>query len=68
MKLSTISEETKKWNFIPHEISDASQRKVGTDLCDLNSKDYPIIDNYTTNYFDISEIPDKNSSRVVCYT
>ena len=62
-----MSEETNGL-FIPHEISDASQTKVGTYLFDLHSKDYPIIDNYTTSYFDISEIPDKNSSRVMCHT
>ena len=47
---------------IKHEIPDTPWAKVGMDLFSMESKDYLIIVDYTTNYFDISQLPDKKSS------
>ena len=48
--------------YIPHEMPDIPWTKVGTDLFEIFSK------SYTSNFFDISEIPDKRSSTVVLHT
>ena len=60
-KLSTESE-------IQHEIPDNPWTKVAMDLFELESKNYVIIVDYNTNYFDLSLIPDKRSSTVVLHT
>ena len=54
--------------MIPHEIPVVPWSKVGTDLFDLESKSYLIVVDYTTNFYDISQIPDKLSSTVVTHT
>ena len=42
--------------------------KIGTDLFKLNERNYVIVVDYTTNFYDISQIPDKQSSTVVLHT
>ena len=54
--------------YIPHEMPDIPWTKVGTDLSEIFSKSYWIVVDYTSNFFDISEIPDKRSSTVVLHT
>ena len=54
--------------FIPHEIPDIPWTKVGTDLFEIYSKSYLIVADYTSNFFDISEISDKRSATVVLHT
>ena len=49
----------------PHDIP---WTKVGTDLFDLHSKSYLIIVDYTTNFYDISQIPDKTSRTLVTHS
>lgn len=55
-------------SMLAHEIPDTPWSKVGTDIFTLNSKDYLIIVDYTTNYYDISLLTDKQSRRVVTQT
>ena len=52
----------------PHDIPSTPWTKVGTDLFDLHSKSYLIIVDYTTNFYDVSQIPDKLSRIVVICT
>ena len=47
---------------IKHEIPETPWTKVGMDLFTLKSKDYLLVVDYTTNYFDISLLPNKKSS------
>ena len=54
--------------YITHEIPDIPWIKVGTDLCKIFSKSYLVLVDYISNFFDISEIPDKRSSTVVLHT
>ena len=54
--------------YIPHEIPDIPWTKVGTDLFEIFAKSYLIVVDYTSNFFDISEIPDKRSSTVGLHT
>ena len=54
--------------YIPHEIPDIPWTKVGTDLFEIFTKSYLIVVDYNSNFFDISEIPDKCSSTVVLHT
>ena len=54
--------------MIPHGIPEIPWTKVGTDLFILNSKIYLIVVDYTTNYFDISMLPNKESPTVVVHT
>ena len=54
--------------FIIHKIPDIPWTKVGTDLFEIYSKSYLTVVDYTSNFFDISEIPDKRSSTVVLHT
>ena len=58
----------KKESEIKHEIPERPWTKVGTDLFTLNSDDYLIVVDYTTNYFDLSRLPDKKSSTVAIHT
>ena len=52
---------------IKHEIPDTPWAKVVMDLFSMESKDYLIIVDYTTYYFDISQLPDKKSSTVIIH-
>ena len=53
----------------PHDIPSAPwSLEAGTDLFDLHSKSYLIIVDYTTNFYDISQIPDKLSRTVVTHS
>ena len=51
-----------------HDISDIPWTKVGTDMFHLFNKEYLIVVDYTTNYFDISFLPDTESKTVVKHT
>ena len=53
---------------ISHDIPEIPWRKVGTDLFELDKKDYVIVVDYTSNFYDFSQIPDKRSSTVVLHT
>ena len=58
----------KSERVIPHEIPLVPWTKVGTDLFCLKSKSYLIVVDYTSNFFDISQLPDKLSSTVMTHT
>ena len=51
--------------FIPHEIPDIPWTRVDTDLFEIYSKRYLIVVDYISNFFYISETPDKCLSTVV---
>ena len=52
----------------PNLNSIYNEERNKTDLFELQNKDYLIVVDYTSNYFDISLIPDKKSSTVVLHT
>ena len=54
--------------ILPHHIPEIPWTKVGTDLFELNDKIYVIVVDYTSNFYDISQLPDKRSSTVVTHT
>ena len=58
----------KKEPLIPHNVPVVPWSKVGTDLCHLKNKDYVIVVDYTTNYFDLSKPPNTRSSTVIAHT
>ena len=58
----------KQKTLMSHEIPENPWTKVGTDLFELNERNYVIVVDYTTNFYDISQIPDKQSSTVVLHT
>lgn len=60
----TNSEET----MIPHKISSEVWSKVGTDLFTLRNKDYLIVADYNTKFFEISELPNTLASTVIAHT
>ena len=51
-----------------HKIPKTPWTKIGTDLFELDAKDYLIVVDYTSNYFDISQLPNKKSSTVAVHT
>ena len=53
--------------IINHKIPTISWTKVGTDILRLWGKPYLIIVDYT-NFFDISQLPNKLSSTVITHT
>ena len=60
--------QQRRETYIPHEIPEIPWTKVGTDLLEIFTKSYLIVVDYASNFFDISEIPDKRSSTVVLHT
>ena len=62
------SNQQKQETEIKHDIPFTPWSKIGTDLFTLYSKDYLVIVDYTTNYFDLALLPDKKSSTVSTYT
>ena len=57
-----------KETLLHHDITDIPWTKVGTDVFHLFNKEYLIVVDYTTNYFDISFLPDTESETVVQHT
>ena len=55
-------------SIIPHDIPEMPWTKIGTDLFELDGKNYLIIVDYTTNFYDICEIANKESETVVLHT
>ena len=53
---------------IKHDIPTTPWTKVGTDIFHLRGKPYLAVVDYTTNFFDISLLPDKLSETVVKHT
>ena len=51
-----------------HDIPDTPWVKVATDLFTLDSNDYLLVVDDNSNYFDLSLIPDKQSSTVALHT
>ena len=51
-----------------HEIPETPWTKVGTDLFHLFNKTYLLVVDYTTNFFEISQLPDAESQTVVSHT
>ena len=49
--------QQQKEKLIPHDIPSEVWSKVGTDLFYLRNKDYLIIADYNTKFFEISELP-----------
>ena len=58
----------KKESELKHKIPSTPWTKVATDLFELDDKDYLLVVDYTTNYYDISLLPNKKSSTVVLHT
>ena len=54
--------------LIYHEIPDVPWTKIGTDLFHVAGKHFLILVDYTSNYFDISELPNCESSTIVQHT
>ena len=54
--------------LIPHNIPSSPWEKIGTDLFHLYGKHYVIIVDYTSKYFDISQMSDCQSSTVIAHT
>ena len=53
---------------IPHDIPDAPWQKVATDLFSLRNKDYVIVADYTSKFFDLSQLEDTEDPTVVMLT
>ncbi len=53
---------------LKHDIPDTPWTKVGTDLFTLRNKDYVIVADYTSKYFDISQLENTEASTVVMHT
>ena len=51
-----------------HDIPPVPWYKIGTDIFHLFNKHYLIIVDYATNYFDISQLPDLESTTVIQHT
>ena len=64
----SINLSKRKEPLIPHNVPVVPWSKVGTDLCHLKNKDYVIVVDYTTNYFDLSKPPNTRSSTVIAHT
>ena len=60
--------QLQKEKLIPHDIPSEVWSKVGTDLFTLRNKDYLIIADYNTKFFEISELPDTLATTVVSLT
>ena len=51
-----------------HEIPDQPWVKIGTDLFLLDNKDYVIVVDYTSKFFEISRLPNTEASTVINHT
>ena len=51
-----------------HEITDQPWVKIGTDLFSLDNKDYVIVVDYTSKFFEISRLPNTEASTVINHT
>ena len=60
--------QQQKEKLIPHDIPSEVWSKVGTDLFTLRNKDYLIIADYNTKFFEISELPNTLATTVVSHT
>ena len=54
--------------LLKHEIPDQPWVKIGTDLFSFDNKDYVIIVDYTSKFFDISCLPNTKASTVINHT
>jgi hypothetical protein len=54
--------------LIPHEIPSNPWEKVGTDLFQLKNKNYLIVVDYTSKYFEVSALPNTLASTVIQHT
>ena len=54
--------------LIPHNVPSNPWEKVGTDLFQLKGKDYLIVDDYTSKYFEVCVIPNTLASTVIQHT
>ena len=54
--------------LIPHDVPSNPWEKVGTDLFQLKGKDYLIVVDYTSKYFEASVIPNTLASTVIQHT
>ena len=57
-----------KETLIPHHIPLEVWSKVGTDLFALHNKDYLIVADYNTKFFEVTELPNTLASTVVYKT
>ena len=60
--------QQQKEKLIPHNIPSEVWSKVGTDLFTLRNKDYLIIADYNTKFFEISELPNTLATTVISHT
>ena len=54
--------------LLHHDIPAVPWYKIGTDVFHLFNRHYLLIVDYTTNYFDISQLPDLESTTVIQHT
>ena len=54
--------------LIPHNIPTEVWSKVGTDLFSIKNKNYLIVTDYNTKFFDVMYLPDTNAPTVVKHT
>ena len=54
--------------MIPHDSPATPWQKVATDLFSLWKKDYIIVADYTSKFFDLSQLDDTNASTIVMHT
>ena len=60
--------QQRKETLIPHHIPFEIWSKVGTDLFTLRNKDYLIVADYNTKFFEVTELPKTLASTVVSKT
>ena len=51
--------------LIPHNIPTEVWSKIGTDLFSIKDKNYLIVTDYNTKFFDVIYLPDTNAPAVV---
>ena len=51
--------------LVPHEVPTQTWSKVGSDLFQLDNKDYLVIVDYHSNYPDVYQIPSQSSKSVI---
>ena len=54
--------------LLKHEILDQVWLKIGTDLFSIDNKDYIIVVDYTSKFFEISRLPNAEASTLINHT
>ena len=54
--------------LISHEVPNMVWTKLGTDLFNFNNNDYLIVVDYTSKFFEVSQLPDTTAETVINHT